>query len=158
MSKHEFRGFNPMPPQRPPSVALDRLGKLIEAGHLILFHGDADLIFEVVSVSPALNPAVQGGQAMQVIIKAEFPVQVMPALPNRGMVIIGETKARQEAKARNNGQPAEPSRIVGLDGQPLAAERADDEPAAVADPPESAQPCGCDPGAGWVCEVHRTKD
>jgi len=99
-----FREFQPQPP-RPPMVALDRFGKMIEAGHLILFHNEEDLIFEVVSVGPALNPMIQGGQAIQVVLQAKFPVVFQPAMPNRKMAICGETRAKTEAAAGKNGQP-----------------------------------------------------
>ena len=107
MSKSPFSPFRALPP-RPPSVAIDRLGKMIEPGHLILFHTEEDLIFEVVDVRPVLNPGLpQGTQAMQVLLRAEFPVGFLAAQPNRAMVIIGESKARIEAKATNNGQAQE---------------------------------------------------
>src|SRR3990172_2040272 len=98
MAKSLFSPFRTLAP----AVAIDRLGKLIEPGHLILFHTDEDLIFEVVDVRPVLNPGVPAGmQAMQVVLRAEFPVSFLAAQPNRAMVIIGESKARIEAKAAN---------------------------------------------------------
>ena len=104
MAKSPFSPFKALPP-RPPSVAIDRLGKMIEPGHLILFHNDEDLIFEVLDVRPVLNPGVpDGAQAIQVMLKAEFPVAFLAAQPNRAMVIIGESQARVAARAENNGK------------------------------------------------------
>lgn len=90
-------------PMRPLMVAIDRFGKQIEAGHLVMFHMEEDPIFEVVSVGPALNPSLPGGQAIQVMLQAKFPVMFQPAAANRTMVICGESKARQEAMAARNG-------------------------------------------------------
>lgn len=84
-------------------VAVDRFGKQIEQGHLIMFHMEEDLIFEVISVGPVLNPAVPGGNAIQVVLAAQFPVMFQPAAPNRTMVVVGETKARIDAAAARNG-------------------------------------------------------
>ncbi len=86
-------------------VALDRFGKQLEAGHLILFHTSEDLIFEIVEVGPVLNPSLQGGQAVQCVVQAKFPIMFQPAMPNRTMVIVGETQARIQAKAGSNGKP-----------------------------------------------------
>lgn len=97
-----FGRIAPQPP-RPPMVAIDRFGKQIEAGHLIMFHMEEDPIFEVVSVGPALNPSLPGGQAIQVVLQAKFPVMFQPAAANRTMVICGETQARIEAMAARNG-------------------------------------------------------
>lgn len=103
MNKSNPFGRMPTQPPRPPMVAVDRFGKQIEAGHLIMFHMEEDLIFEVVSVGPVLNPSIQGGQAIQVVLAAQFPVMFQPAFPNRTMVVCGETKARIEAQAGKNG-------------------------------------------------------
>lgn len=117
-NKHPFGRIQPQP-QRPPMVALDRFGKPLEAGHLIMFHCDEDLIFEIVSVGPVLNPAVQGGQAIQVVLAAQFPVMFQPAMPNRTMVIIGETQARITERAGSNGKSeTTPSGIVLTDVVP----------------------------------------
>ena len=187
-----FGRIQSRPPQIP-MVAIDRYGKMIEAGHLVQFHNGEDLVFEVVHVGPVLNPSIQGGQAIQVMFRAEFPVQFLPATPNRGMVIVGESQARIQARAWNNGQPAAgpvlvpgdehhpPSGIVLTDmgdGGP-GAEVAPRDLGDTSDPdeafrdresisggeldapertPDSAQPCGCDAGAGWVCEQHRAEE
>ena len=133
-------------------VAIDRLGKMIEPGHLVLFHASEDLIFEVVSVGPVLNPSVQGGRAIQAVLRTEVPVIFQPAYPNRGMIVVGETQARAAATAAGNGKmdtvmPAveeEPSGIVLTDPTP--------------EPLSSGMPCGCDPAANWVCEQHRVSE
>ena len=142
-------------PRRPPQIPLvgvDRLGKLIEPGHLVMFHPGEDLIFEVVSAGPVLNPAIQGGKGFQVVLSATFPVQFMPATPNRGMVIVGESKARIEAKAANNGQGA----VVPADeGTGIELTDADlgDTSVGVDDTPEEHPadgPCGSCGGVGPV--------
>lgn len=111
--KKDFSPFK-QPPPRPPSVALDRFGKIVEPGHLVLVHSNVDLLFEVVDVRPVLNPSVAQGQAMQVTIRAHFPVQILSAHPSEGFVIVGESQARLEAKAANNGSAPEPAPPSGL--------------------------------------------
>ena len=103
-------------PPMPPAIAIDRLGKLIEAGHLILFHAEEDLIFEVTDVRPVLNPGMvaAGKGAMQITLAAKFPVQCAAAVANRGMVIVGETEARIQARAMGNGQPMTTVPSTGL--------------------------------------------
>ena len=136
MSREKIFQMPGRPPQIP-LVGVDRLGKLIEPGHLVLFHPGDDLIFEVLSVGPVLNPGIQNGKAIQVVLSATFPVQFMPATPNRGMVIVGESKARLEAKAANNGQgqaippPGDevpPSGIVLTDVRETSEEHPSDGP------------------------------
>lgn len=129
MPKSPFSPFKALPP-RAPSVAIDRLGKLIEPGHLILFHNEEDLIFEVADVRPVLNPGLpQGTQAMKVMLRTpeDFPVVFLAAERNRAMVILGESKARIEAKAGANGQvqeaPVEPLGIVLTDAPEPVQER-----------------------------------
>lgn len=141
---HPF-GRLPQQPPRPPMVAIDRFGKMIEAGHLVMFHNEVDLILEVVSVGPVLNPSIQGGQAIQIVLRGQFPVMCAPAQANQGFCIVGESQARIAERAAGNGQPATappdpPSGIV------------------LTDPDESALPCGCDAAAGWVCEQHRAEE
>ncbi len=88
----------------PPAVAIDRFGKMIEPGHLILFNSPEDLAFEVVDVTTAMEPTMPGQRLMKVMLQAQFPVTIMAAQPNRGMVIVGETQARLQARAAQNGQ------------------------------------------------------
>jgi hypothetical protein len=114
----------PMPVNigRAPHVALDRMGRLIEPGHLVLYHAPVDCIFQVVSVTPVLNPALVAGgqQAMQVTLYAQFPVQMASAVPSSSLVIIGETEARMkaQAKAAGDGQPeAAGPKLVVTDGE-----------------------------------------
>lgn len=124
MGKDLFRMPQPRAPQ-PPMVAIDRMGRPIEPGHLILFHASEDLLFEVVSVGPVLNPSVQGGRSMRMVIQANFPVEFMPAYPNRGVVVVGETQARIDAKAAANGKVAAPiggvPKILMTDADDLTA-------------------------------------
>lgn len=109
MPKSPFKPFQPQPP-RPPSVAIDRMGNLIEAGHLLLVHEPNGFAFEVLDVRPVLNPGVQA-PVVQVTLQAKFNVHVMAAQRNNSVVVIGLTEARQRAEA--NGQPpAGPSVVL----------------------------------------------
>lgn len=114
MSK-TFSPFKAQPP-RPPSIALDRFGHMIEVGHIVLFHHGEDLAFEVVDVRPVLNPGAPA-QTIQIMLKAEFPVQTLAAMPNRGFVIVGESQARLAAKAADNGKPERVPSITLTDSE-----------------------------------------
>lgn len=149
MSDKTFREFKQQPP-RPPLIALDRLGKAIEPGHLLLVMSPMGLMFEVLDVRPVLNPAQPG--AMQVTIQSRVPVQMRAAVPFESFVIIGETDARKAVMAANNGSrrdlsaeemnhdvvsvaPA-PSGIVLTDLDPAPAEPVVTGPVPVPDPVE----------------------
>lgn len=97
-------GLPPMPP-RMPMVVLDRFGKGVEAGHLVLFHNNEDLVFEVTDVRPILNPAMQanGVQAMQITLAAQFPVHYSAGQANRDIAIVGESQRRLAERAASNG-------------------------------------------------------
>jgi hypothetical protein len=112
-----FRKFGPPPPMRPPTIAVDRMGRPIEPGHLILMNDPNGFVFEVVAVTPVLNPAMPPGQAaVQVMVRAEFPIHVQAGAIQRGLIVVGETKARKELLAQGNGAPeAEGPKLVLTD-------------------------------------------
>ncbi len=135
-----FQQIQSRAPQ-PPSVVIDRMGRMIEAGHLVLFHAPNDLVFEVVAISPVLNPSIPDGQkAMQLSIRAEFNVQTLAAMRDQNLIVVGETEARSKRNGANGPVaveeiPQEPSGIMLTDG-----------PVAVPDPAtealEGPQPTG----------------
>lgn len=97
MAQRDFRTIRPQPPM----LALDRLGKSIEAGHLVLFHNMEDLIFEVTEVHPVLDPGMRmadGSVVMQVGLVTQVPLRIRAAEPSGSLVIIGETQARIKAR------------------------------------------------------------
>lgn len=100
-----FSPFGKQPPPIPqmPKVALDRFGHLIEPGHLVMYHAPNDLLLEVVAVHPVVNPAAQGGMAIQMTLRAQFNIQGASGVPAGSLVIVGETQERIAAKAGNNG-------------------------------------------------------
>jgi hypothetical protein len=160
MSKSPFRPFKSLP-ARPPSIAIDRLGKMIEPGHLVMFNSPEDLIFEVADVRPVLNPGIPGGQqAIQILLRAEFPVMFLAAQPNRGMVIIGETQAKIAARAANNGvgavapevAPEAPSGIVLTDAPEPVSESTPDPLPAPAPEDGRCGACGHWGVLGETCE------
>lgn len=180
MGTGPFKGFRNQPkgglPPMPPALAIDRFGKQIEIGHIVLFNSSEDLAFEVVDVKPLMNPNMAPGQrVMQIVLQAQFPVTFLGAQPNRGLVIVGESKARLEAAAARNGsgtthtveaesEPEQPSGIVLTDVEktpPPSIEHAQlAEPVpefAPVEKPESGKPCGCDPAANHVCERHQAE-
>ncbi len=97
-----------LPTMRPqvPMVAVDRFGKLIEAGHLVMYRSNIDIIFEVVDVRPVLNPGAQMPM-VQITMQAQFPVQAPAGSRTNEIVICGESRSRVEAKAGNNGKAEE---------------------------------------------------
>lgn len=128
MPKSPFSPFQAQPP-RVPAVAVDRLGKMIEQGHLVLYHSSDDLIYEVVDLRPVLNPAMPN--AMQITLQTSFNVQIMSAVPSRAFIIVGESQARQAARAAGNGAlgavaPDPPSALVLTDADAPKSE--DDTP------------------------------
>lgn len=162
MGKQPPFRFNPrgQQPSAPPYIALDRFGKMLEPGHLVMFHSTEDLIFEVIAVEPVLSANLpQGQQGIRVTLSSKFPVEFFAAMPNRSMVLIGETQERIALRAQQNGnaaavpEPHAPSGIV-LTDPPAATE---DAAMSAETAHESGRPCGCDPGAGWVCERHRAE-
>ena len=146
MPHRPFKGFRNqnrggMPPI-PPATALDRFGHVVEPGHIVLFNSPEDLAFEAVDVTPLLNPGLPPGQRMMnVVLQARFPVTIMGAMPNRGLVIVGETEARIAAQVADNGagrqeppdQPAAPSGIVLTDA-PAGTEPSEPEDPRMKDP------------------------
>ena len=111
MAKSPFKEFQQHPP-RPPSVAIDRMGNVIEPGHLLLVHEPNGFAFEVVDVRPVLNPGVQA-PVVQLTLQAKFNVHVLAAQRNNGVVVIGLTEARMQAQ--QNGQPAPGPSLVLTD-------------------------------------------
>jgi hypothetical protein len=94
-------------PPRMPAVAVDRVGNMIEPGHLVMFQNTQQFILEVVDVRPVLNPGIPEGQSVvQVTLQMPaFRVQMAGASPNGGLVVIGKSEARMkaEAEAQMNG-------------------------------------------------------
>ncbi len=103
MSNSKIFGRLQNKPPRPPSIAMDMMGRVIEPGHLMAYSPDGHLVVEVVSVTPILRPDVPSG-LMEVTVQARFALSTLPAQPIRQLVIVGETQARLAAKAGNNGQ------------------------------------------------------
>ena len=107
-----------MDPKKPPftlarpHLAVDRYGRYIEPGHLVQYHSPIELVFEVVDVRAVLNPVLvaKGMQAMQLTLRAQFPIQIVAAQPDQTLVIIGDSQARAKAlaEAGKDGQPQEP--------------------------------------------------
>lgn len=117
MGKSPFSPFRQAPPPIP-QVAIDRLGKIIEQGHLVLYHSPDDMIYEVVDLRPVLNPSMPN--AMQVTLQTQFNVLIQAAVPSRAFIIVGESAARQQARAAGNGAlgtvaPDPPSALVLTD-------------------------------------------
>lgn len=93
----------------PPKIAIDRFGNIIEAGHLVLYHNDQDLVMEVIDVTPVLNPNLPPGvSAMQIRLEVKkMIIQTMAASPFPALIVVGksETRTKAEAKAAGNGRP-----------------------------------------------------
>lgn len=82
----EFRG--PVGPTAPP-VALDRLGREIVPGALVLLeHNATDIVFQVAAVKPLLLPDAPQG-AMEVVLVATVPITMGRAQPSSRMFVVG---------------------------------------------------------------------
>jgi hypothetical protein len=57
--------------------AVDRLGRRLEPGDLVLLHSELDLIFQVASITPILDPKHPSGY-VRLLCRAEVPI-TMPA-------------------------------------------------------------------------------
>ncbi len=143
MKKSPFRPFTgPKAMQaqamRPPSVAIDRMQRMIEVGHLVMFHNEEDLIFEVVDIRPVLDPNIPQGQGVvTVMLSAQFPVHTHAAMPNRGMIIVGESPARIAKQASENGnRPEESVRVASASGLVLTDAPSDPVQEPVDDTPD----------------------
>ena len=97
--KSPINGLTPAP-----SVALDRFGRVLKAGQLVLYRPPMDLIFEVVSVGSALDPRAPQG-AITLALYAKVPVSCAPGVPLGEIVIVGE----KTTVADEPGAGAEPS-------------------------------------------------
>ncbi len=106
--------------------ALDRMGQQIEAGDKILLHTEVDLIFDVVSVNPVLDPRVPPG-VMEVAVTVTFPLQIPAGRPFPKVVIIARRQPAEAQPGTDNGTgetapeetQAEPSGLVDASGVPL---------------------------------------
>lgn len=104
MGKHTPFRFKPQQQPLPPQVfALDRFGKVIEKGHLVMFHNDVDMICEVTDIGPILQPNAPQGM-VQIMLRAQVPVMTAAAQPSRLLAVCGETeeyRAAREGAAKN---------------------------------------------------------
>lgn len=122
MKKGPFAPFRSMS-----SLAVDRFGKRIEPGHIVLWKPPVDMMYEVVEIKPALDASLPQNQAfVHVVMKADMKHLIEAAKPNLSLIVVGETEARIKAKAESNGTPVEatpePSGIVLTDPQPDTGE------------------------------------
>lgn len=73
---------------------LDRLGQPIVAGALVLFTPQVDTIFEVVGVTPMLDPRQPQGQA-RVTLHAQFDIPVRLGMPLPPFIVVGMAQREQ---------------------------------------------------------------
>ena len=101
--------------------ALDRFANPIQVGQKILYHPPFDLIYEVASVAPVLDPKMAPGM-MAVTLTVTFPVHMGANQPNPNAVIVGHVEPQAEqptdataAEPAATAPPAESSPIVLVD-------------------------------------------
>lgn len=85
--------------------ARDRFNNIIEGGQKLLYKTPYDLIFDVVSVAPVLDPQAPPGM-MDVMLTVTFPLRVMANQANPGAVIVAKAQP-QEQPASGQAQEAE---------------------------------------------------
>jgi hypothetical protein len=102
--------------------AVDRFRNKIEAGQKILFRPPYDLIFEVVSVTPLLDPNAPAGM-ITLHLAVQVPVHVQANVENPQLIIVGGAPhAQQTQPAATPAQP-EPAEIqADVRGEPPAAD------------------------------------
>jgi len=78
------------------AAALDRLGRPVRQGDLVLWHPPDDLIFEVLGVSVPLDPRMPPG-VLTMTLGVTVPVNVQANTPVRPLLHVGRVPAEAEA-------------------------------------------------------------
>jgi len=121
-----------------PAEPTDRFGVPIRVGDLVMYRANVDPIYEVIDVKPVLHPSAPPG-SVAITLQIQMPVHSSTLGPSQAFVVWGNVAQLQEPKPAE----VEMTKPVEAPAEPKKA---------------SAQPCGCDDAAGWVCEQHRAKD
>ncbi len=103
--------------------ARDRFGNAIEAGDKIAFHPDIDVIVDVLSVTPVLDPNAPAG-IVEFVVSATFPVRINANQPYPKAIIVMKAQPAQALAGSDNGSGQQ---VAPTD--PPASEPIADEPA-----------------------------
>jgi hypothetical protein len=96
--------------------ALDRFGKKIEPGDLLMLRTDVDLLFTVLEVGPSLDRNGPPG-LMNVKLTATFELKTQGGIPYRQAHIYGRQALSAEPPG-SNGQPADPASDGASESRP----------------------------------------
>lgn len=100
-------------------AARDRFGRVIKEGDRIILKTDVDLIFDVTSIGPVLDPQMAPG-LLRLNLAVAFPLNVIGNQPYMQALVVGRAKidAEKPSEAESNGagDPAE-RQIVTTDAE-----------------------------------------
>lgn len=83
----EFRGGHVLG-QEAPAVALDRMGREITQGCLVVMeHNATEVVFEVMACDAITLPNVEGG-AMQLLLSATVPITMNRGVPSPRLFVV----------------------------------------------------------------------
>lgn len=89
-------------------TARDRFGNTIEIGHRVMLKTDVDLMFDVVAITPEMDPKAPAG-ILNVMLTATFPMAIRAGVPYAKVHIIGQAPTPAAAEgtgADSNGNQA----------------------------------------------------
>lgn len=94
-------------------VPKDRFNNDIEVGHRVMLKTDVDLMFDVIAITPEMNPQAPAG-ILNVMLTATFPMAVRAGVPYAKVIIIGKSAApAQEVDPNANGnEKARPTLVM----------------------------------------------
>lgn len=80
----------------------DRFGRGVRPGDLVLFHPEQDILYQVDSITPVMDPAAQPG-LVTLQMTARVPVYAMAGQPVLNMVFIDHTTQRMASESGAEG-------------------------------------------------------
>lgn len=78
--------------------AKDRFGNTIEGGQRLLYKTPHDLIFDVVTVNPVLDPRVPPG-SMDITLSVTFPLRVAVNTANPNAIVVTQAQPKTDNAA-----------------------------------------------------------
>lgn len=96
---------------------LDRFQNIIQRGQKLLYKAPVDVLFDVVSITPVLDPNVPPGY-LDVQLTVTFPVRVLANQQNQRMIVMQTSPAKEEEKPSDTATGATEA-TPPADGKPL---------------------------------------
>lgn len=82
--------------------AADRFGRPIGVGDKILFSNEIDLVFDVLAMTPVLDPN-QPPNTVEFTLSTSFPVRVSAGMPYGKAIIIQKAEPIRQVPSTDNG-------------------------------------------------------